>query len=83
MQLNDMRGWNIESQNVIWTGSNEYTYSFPKMKLYVMKIVIHVMNIQKILMTKNAKNVKTIISLKEEIVLIPQPVLQQTSTILS
>lgn len=37
MQLEKMESWNIESQNVIGTGSNEYTYSFPKMKLYVMK----------------------------------------------
>ena len=37
MQLGDMRGWTIENQNVTGSGANEYTYSFPKMKLYVMK----------------------------------------------
>lgn len=37
MQLNDMRGWSIESQNLVGTGASEKTYTFPKMKLYVMK----------------------------------------------
>ena len=37
MQLGDMRGWTIENQNVTGSGANEYTYTFPKMKLYVMK----------------------------------------------
>ena len=37
MQLNDMRGWEIESQNLVGTGASEKTYTFPKMKLYVMK----------------------------------------------
>lgn len=38
MQLNDMRGWSIETQNL--TGFDLYTkgtYTFPKLKLYVMK----------------------------------------------
>ena len=37
MQISDMRGWNIESQNLVGTGASEKTYTFPKMKLYVMK----------------------------------------------
>ena len=37
MQLNDMRGWDIESQNLVGSGSLEKTYTFPNMKLYVMK----------------------------------------------
>ena len=37
MQLNDMRGWGIESQNLVGTGANDKTYTFPNMKLYVMK----------------------------------------------
>ena len=37
MQLNDMRGWEIESQNLVGTSASEKTYTFPKMKLYVMK----------------------------------------------
>lgn len=38
MQLNDMRGWSIESQNLI--GTDLYTtntYTFPGIKLYVME----------------------------------------------
>ncbi len=37
MQLNDMRGWEITSQNLIGTGSKGKTYTFPGMDLYVMK----------------------------------------------
>lgn len=37
MQLNDMRGWTIESQNLVGTSASEKTFTFPKMKLYVMK----------------------------------------------
>lgn len=37
MQLNDMRGWSIESQNLVGTGASKKTYTFPKMKLYVME----------------------------------------------
>lgn len=37
MQLSDMRGWSIESQNLVGTSASEKTYTFPKMKLYVMK----------------------------------------------
>ena len=37
MQINDMRGWSIESQNLVGTGASEKTYTFPKMRLYVMK----------------------------------------------
>lgn len=36
MQLNDMNSWNIETYNLNGTGSMEYTYSYPKQKLYVM-----------------------------------------------
>ena len=38
MQLNDMKMWNIESQNLIGTNDNSYVYTFPNQKLYVMKI---------------------------------------------
>ncbi len=37
MQLDDMRGWTIESQNLVGTGDMRSVFSFPKMKLYVMK----------------------------------------------
>lgn len=37
MQLSDMRGWNIESQNLVGKNSMEKTFTFPKMNLYVMK----------------------------------------------
>jgi len=37
MQLNDMRGWSIESQNLVGTSASKKTYTFPKMKLYVME----------------------------------------------
>lgn len=37
MQLNDMRGWSIESQNLVGTGASKKTFTFPKMKLYVME----------------------------------------------
>lgn len=37
MQLNDMRGWEIESQNLVGSGANKKTYTFPKMNLYVME----------------------------------------------
>ena len=36
-QLEEMRGWNIESQNLVGVSASEYTYSYAKMKLYVMK----------------------------------------------
>ncbi len=35
-QLNDMRGWEFESANVTGSDAMNYTYSFPKQKLYVM-----------------------------------------------
>ena len=38
MQLNDMRAWNVESQNLV--GSDLYTkntYTYPNLELYVMK----------------------------------------------
>lgn len=35
MQLNDMRGWSIESQNLV--GTDLYTYTYPNLQLYVMK----------------------------------------------
>jgi hypothetical protein len=38
MQLNDMRGWNIESINLV--GTDLYTtntYTFPGVELYVME----------------------------------------------
>lgn len=37
MQLNDMRGWSIESQNLVGTGASKKTFTFPKMNLYVME----------------------------------------------
>lgn len=38
MQLNDMRGWSIESQNLIGTDLyTKETYTYPNLKLYVMK----------------------------------------------
>ena len=38
MQLNDMRGWNIESQNLVGTDLYTYdTYTYPTLKLYVME----------------------------------------------
>lgn len=37
MQLNDMRGWGITSQNLVGTDLYTGTYTFPKSKLYVMK----------------------------------------------
>lgn len=37
MQLNDMRGWSITSQNLVGTDFYTGTYTFPKSKLYVMK----------------------------------------------
>ncbi len=38
MQLNDMRGWNIESQNLVGTDLyTKETYTYPNLKLYVMK----------------------------------------------
>mgnify|MGYP004515974487 CR=1 FL=1 len=36
MQLNDMRGWTIESQNAIGTGQMGPTYTFPTLNLYTM-----------------------------------------------
>ena len=36
MQLSDMSTWSIETYNLDGTGSMEYTYSYPKQKLYVM-----------------------------------------------
>ena len=37
MQLNDMRGWSIESQNLVGTDLDTYTYTYPNLQLYVMK----------------------------------------------
>lgn len=38
MQLNDMRGWNIESQNLVGTDLyTKNTYTYPNLELYVMK----------------------------------------------
>ena len=38
MQINDMRGWNIESQNLVGTDFiSSNTYTFPGQELYVMK----------------------------------------------
>ncbi len=36
MQLDDMRGWKIESANVDGTGGMQPTYSYPNQNLYVM-----------------------------------------------
>ena len=37
-QLNDMRGWDVESQNLVGTdGSSSKCYSIPNINLYVMK----------------------------------------------
>lgn len=37
MQLNDMREWKIDSQNLVGDDLNTYTYSYPGVELYVMK----------------------------------------------
>ena len=38
MQLNDMRGWDIESQNLVGTDLyTKNTYTYPNIELYVMK----------------------------------------------
>ena len=37
MQLNDMRGWSIESQNLVGTDLYTHTYTYPNLQLYVMK----------------------------------------------
>ena len=38
MQLSDMRGWDIESQNLVgYSATSKNCYSIPKMNLYVMK----------------------------------------------
>lgn len=37
MQLSDMRGWTFEEQNLVGYSDMKTVYSFPKMKLYVMK----------------------------------------------
>ena len=37
MQISEMPKWSIENCNVTGTGSEEYTFSYPKQKLYVMK----------------------------------------------
>lgn len=38
MQLNDMRGWDIESQNLVgYSATSKSCYSIPKMNLYIMK----------------------------------------------
>lgn len=38
MQLNDMRGWSIESQNLVGTDLyTKNTYTYPNIELYVMK----------------------------------------------
>ena len=36
MQLNDMRGWDIESQNATGSGQMGPTYTFPTLELYTM-----------------------------------------------
>lgn len=36
MQLNDMRGWTMESQNAVGTGQMGPTYTFPTLNLYTM-----------------------------------------------
>ena len=36
MQLNDTRGWTIESQNAVGTGQMGPTYTFPTLNLYTM-----------------------------------------------
>lgn len=36
MQLNDMRGWNVESINLTGTGQMGPTYTFPTLNLYTM-----------------------------------------------
>lgn len=36
MQLNDMRGWTIESQNAVGTSQMGPTYTFPTLNLYTM-----------------------------------------------
>ncbi len=36
MQINDMRGWDIETANVTGTGASMPTYSYPNQNLYVM-----------------------------------------------
>ena len=38
MQLNDMRGWDVESQNLVgYSATSKNCYSIPNMNLYVMK----------------------------------------------
>ena len=38
MQLNDMRGWDVESQNLVgYSATSRNCYSIPNMNLYVMK----------------------------------------------
>ena len=37
MQLDDMRGWHIETKNVDGSGNNLPTYSYPSQNLYVME----------------------------------------------
>ena len=37
MQLNDMSGWSIESQNLTGTDYSSTVYTFPTQKLYIMK----------------------------------------------
>ncbi len=37
MQLNDMRGWKMTTENVTGKGSNSPTYSYPNQNLYVME----------------------------------------------
>ena len=38
MQLNDMQGWNIESQNLVGTDLyTKKTYTYPGLNLYVME----------------------------------------------
>ena len=37
MQLNDMRMWEIENQNLVGTDYNTSVYTFPNQELYVMK----------------------------------------------
>ena len=44
MQINDMANWNIETYNINGTGTLDYTYSYPKQKLYVMNTDMETVN---------------------------------------
>ena len=47
MQLDDMSKWNFETHNVTGKGAMEYTYSYPRQKLSVMKPDYDTVNIAK------------------------------------